>query len=62
MVKMKRYCSPMSCPRFLLCRHDKVCVHRYDVWAGHVKCRKSLDDKALQDVAECPENCVVNAG
>ncbi len=53
----ERYCFPISCPGFLLCRHDKVWVHHYDIWAGHVKCRKSLGDKALQDVAKCPGSC-----
>ncbi len=53
----ERYRSPISCPGFLLCRHDKVCVHHYDIWDERVKCPQSLDDKTLQDVAKCPRNC-----
>ncbi len=50
-------CHTISCPGFLLCRHDKICVHRYDIWEGHVKCSESQDDKALGDVLECPRRC-----
>ena len=50
-------CQQMSCPGFLLCRDDKLCVHPNDLWSGRVKCPISLDDKAFQDVDECPIQC-----
>lgn len=50
-------CHPISCPGFLLCRHDKLCVHPYDVWQNHVKCPKSKDDKALAGLSRCPSHC-----
>ncbi len=50
-------CQSLSCPGFLLCRHDNKCVHQYDVWRDHVKCPMSLDDKALTDVPSCPMVC-----
>ncbi len=51
-------CQSLSCPGFLLCRHDKICVHQYDVWREHVKCPISKDDKALMDVPRCPPFCL----
>ena len=51
-------CKPLSCPGMLLCRHDHVCVHPYEVRSGHVKCPLSKDDKALADVVLCPAQCL----
>ena len=50
-------CKSLSCPGFLLCRHDNICVHPYDVWRDHVKCPISIDDKALTNVPRCPQHC-----
>ncbi len=50
-------CSRLSCPGFLLCRYDKICVHPYDVSVGHTKCPKSKDDKALVGFIPCPVLC-----
>ena len=50
-------CQSLSCPGFLLCRHDNICVHPYDVWRDHVKCPMSIDDKALANVPKCPPHC-----
>ncbi len=50
-------CSRLSCPGYLLCRHDKICVHPDDVGRGHIRCRISEDDKALVDATECPVGC-----
>ncbi len=50
-------CQSLSCPGFLLCRHDNVCVHPYDVWRDHVKCPMSIDDKALMNVSRCLPLC-----
>ncbi len=50
-------CQMLTCPGFLFCRHDNVCVHPYDIWTGHVKCAVSQDDKALSDVTKCPLGC-----
>ncbi len=46
-------CNKLSCPGFLLCRYDNVCVHPYEVWSGHVKCPLSGDDKALIHYTPC---------
>ncbi len=51
-------CTPLSCPGMLLCRHDSVCVHPYDVRSGQVKCPLSKDDKALANVVLCPVQCL----
>ncbi len=51
-------CQSLSCPGFLLCRHDNICVHQYDVWRDHVKCPISIDDKALTNVPRCPPLCL----
>ncbi len=52
-------CHSISCPGFLLCRHDKICVHRYDILEeGHEKCAESQDDNALRDINECPSGCI----
>ena len=50
-------CQKMSCPGFLLCRGDNICVHPNDVWSEHVKCPISMDDKAFQDIDGCPAYC-----
>ncbi len=50
-------CQSVSCPGFLLCRHDNICVHPYDVWRDHVKCPMSMDDKALTNIPRCPTLC-----
>ncbi len=50
-------CQSLSCPGYLLCRHDNICVHPYDVWRDHVKCPISIDDKALTNVSRCPPHC-----
>ncbi len=47
----------MSCPGFLLCRDDNICVHPNDLWSGRIKCPLSIYDKALQDVGACPPWC-----
>ncbi len=54
----ERNCQSISCPGFLLCRHDNTCVHPYDVWSVHVKCPMSMDDKALTNVPRCPMLCL----
>ena len=51
-------CQSLSCPGFLLCRHDNICVHPYDVWRDHVKCPISIDDKALTNIPRCPPLCL----
>ncbi len=51
-------CKALSCPGMLLCRHDNVCVHPYDVRSGHTKCPISKDDQALADVVMCPVQCL----
>ena len=50
-------CQSISCPGFLLCRYDTVCVHPQDVWSGRIKCPVSMDDKALRDRGACPGLC-----
>ncbi len=50
-------CNNISCPGYLLCRHDRLCVHPYDVWNRHVKCPQSQNDKALAGYIPCPLEC-----
>ncbi len=50
-------CQKISCPGFLLCRDDKLCVHPNDIWSRNVKCPTSMDDKAFQDIDVCPTHC-----
>lgn len=50
-------CQKMSCPGFLLCRGDNLCVLPNDVWSGSVKCPASIDDKAFQGISACPTDC-----
>ncbi len=50
-------CQVISCPGFLLCRDDSVCVHPQDVWSGRIKCPVSIDDKALYHTFACPNEC-----
>ncbi len=50
-------CHNISCPGYLLCRYDNVCVHPHDVWSGRVKCLVSIDDKALHGTGACPDPC-----
>ncbi len=50
-------CQKISCPGFLLCRDDKLCVHPNDVWSGNVKCPISMDDKAFEHIEKCTMYC-----
>ncbi len=50
-------CRPLSCPGFLKCRADGVCVHPHDLRAKHVICNESKDDKTLQGMIACPTGC-----
>ncbi len=50
--------SVVSCPGFLLCRNDNICVHRHDVGRDHVRCPISIDDKTLTNVPRCPILCL----
>ncbi len=50
-------CGRLSCPGLLMCRFDDICVHPYDISAGHVKCHRSKDDKALVGYIPCPVLC-----
>ncbi len=50
-------CQKLSCPVFILCREDELCVHPNDVRSGNVKCPIAMDDKAFQDIEECPMYC-----
>ncbi len=53
----ERDCRPLSCPGFLKCRTDGVCVHPHDLSAKHVICNASKDDKTLQGIIACPSRC-----
>ncbi len=50
-------CRPLSCPGFLKCRLDSICVHPYELSAQHLICLASCDDKTLQGVIGCPNRC-----
>ncbi len=50
-------CRPLSCPGFLKCRTDGVCVHPHDLSAKHVICKASRDDKTHQGMIACPRGC-----
>ncbi len=50
-------CRPLSCPGFLKCRGDGICVHPHDLSAQHSICPTSRDDKTLRNVIACPDRC-----
>ena len=50
-------CRTFSCPGFLKCRRDDVCVHPHDLNSNHAICPKSQDDKAITRLLPCPLDC-----
>ena len=52
-------CEVFSCPGYLKCNVDNVCVNLLDVCDDIIHCKFSKDDEAhCYQVRECPSNCI----